>query len=399
MMERIIFHIDVNTAFLSWSAMDRLKRGEKIDLRCVPAVIGGDEATRSGIVLARSIVAKKYGIATPEPLYTARKKCPGLIVIPPDFKLYEKCSNDLYNYLCNFSPDVIRSSIDECCLDMTGTYNLFGDPVKLAYRIKDEVKEKFGFTVNIGIGNNRLCAKMASDLEKPDKVHTIFDNEIKTIMWPLPIEDLLMVGKKSSVVLRSIGINTIGDLATADMFLLRKYFKNGAQMMYNHANGIDDSLVEEYKAKNQSISNETTSITDMIDKRDIEKVLLYLSNQVGSRLRKEGYYTRVVTLVLKNSLFESYSHQQKLVNPINTNEDIYNITKELLEKGWKKDPIRLVGIRLSNFSNEGYKQISLFDEPTKKDNSKIQNAMDNLKEKYGSDIIKNARLFDKKEGK
>jgi len=398
-MDRIIFHIDVNNAFLSWTAVDRLKHGETLDLRTIPSVIGGDEATRNGIVIAKSTPAKKLGIVTPETLYSARRKCPGLVVVRPTHEVYKKYSNDLYEYLCNFTPNIERFSIDECFLDMTGTKNLFGDPIELAYKIKEEVKDKFGFTVNIGIANNKLCAKMASDFEKPDKVHTLFDNEIKEKMWLLPIEELFMVGKKSSAILRNININTIGDLANADQAIQERYFKNSGSLLITRANGIDDSEVEEYVAKNQSISNEITSAYDLTNKNEIIKLFLQLSNQVGTRLRKEGFHARVVTIILKNSSFQTYSHQQKLVNPIDTNEEIYKIAKDLLEKGWKNDPIRLVGIRLSNFSVENYKQMSLFDEVKPISNENIQKAMDNLKEKYGSNIIINASLLEKKEGK
>lgn len=398
-MDRIIFHIDVNNAFLSWSAIEHLKRGEPIDLRTISSIVGGDEQARHGIVLAKSIPAKKLGVITAETLYSARRKCPNLVIVKPDYNAYEKYSNELYNYLCNYSPNIERYSIDECFLDMSGTKNLFGDPVELAYKIKEDIKKELGFSVNIGIGSNKICAKMASDFEKPDKVHTLFEHEIKAKMWCLPVEELFMVGKKSSTILRGLNINTIGELAVADKLLLKRYFKSYSELMYNYANGIDNSTVGEYKAKNQSISNEKTSPFDLLKKNDIELVLLQLSNQVGERLRKEGYCAKVITLVLKNSSFESYSHQQKLLNPICNNDEIYIKAKELLNKGWKKDPIRLVGIRLSSLSKETYKQISLFDEEKNVDTTKIQKTMDNLKNKYGSDIINNASLLNKKEGK
>ena len=397
-MDRIIFHIDVNNAFLSWTAVDRLKKGDKVDLRNIASVIGGDEKTRNGIVLAKSPVAKKLGIVTPETLYSARKKCPSLVVVKSDYELYSKCSNELYKYLCNFSPDIEKYSIDECFLDMTGTSNLFGDPIELAYKIKQEIYDKFGFTVNIGIANNKLCAKMASDFEKPDKVHTLFNDEVKIKMWPLPIEDLFMVGKKSSAILRNLNINTIGDLANTEYSLIERYFKKNSKIMIEHANGIDNSIVGEYVAKNHSISNEYTSPYDLNEKKEIEKLLLQLSTQVGLRLRKEGYQATVITVVLKNSFFERYSHQKKLINSINTDEEIYKISKELFNKLWKNDPIRLVGISVSNFVNKSYKQLSLFEQLTPIQSNEIQKTVDNLKGKYGSNIIINASLLKKKEG-
>ena len=198
-MPRIIFHIDVNNAFLSWSAIYLLQHGYKQDIRKIPAVIGGDESARKGIVLAKSPIAKKYGIVTAETLYSARNKCKSLQVFPPNYTFYKEQSKKLYNYLASYTPLIEQYSIDECFLDLTGTTLLYGnDYVLLAHKIKDEIKEKFGFTVNVGIGENKLCAKMASDFEKPDKVHTLYLNEIETKMWPLKVNDLFMLGKSSA---------------------------------------------------------------------------------------------------------------------------------------------------------------------------------------------------------
>ena len=197
-MKRIIFHIDVNNAFLSWSAVKLLSEGYKIDIRQIPSIIGGDESSRHGIVLAKSPVAKKYGIKTAETIYSARKKCPDLKIFPPNMEYYKEMSKKMIDYISNYSPDLEQFSIDECFLDLTGTTYLYDDILTLAYKIKDEIFKKFGFTVNIGIGNNKLCAKMASDFEKPNKVHTLYENEIANKMWPLPIEDLFMVGEKTA---------------------------------------------------------------------------------------------------------------------------------------------------------------------------------------------------------
>ena len=238
MEERIIFHIDVNNAFLSWTAVKLLQEGSKVDIRKIPSVIGGNEQERKGIVLAKSPVAKKYKIATAEPLYQARKKCPWVKVFPPSYEWYQKQSNNLFNYLSQYSPTMEKASIDECFLDMTGTNYLYKDYVQLAHHIKDEVKNKFGFTVNIGIANNKLCAKMASDFEKPDKVHTLFQNEIEEKMWPLAVDDLLMVGKSTAAELHKLNISTIKDLAQADYSMLKKYFKSQAEYFKNASKNV-----------------------------------------------------------------------------------------------------------------------------------------------------------------
>lgn len=396
-MERIIFHIDVNNAFLSWTAVEMLKNGSKLDIRTIPAVVGGDEKQRHGVVLAKSMPAKKAGIVTGEPLFQARRKVDKLYVAPLMRDKYYEYSNAFYKILCKYSPVVERYSIDECFLDMTGTRKIFGDPVELAYKIKNEIKDSLGFTVNVGVANNKLCAKMASDFEKPDKVHTLFENEIKIKMWPLKVDDLFMVGRSSSKKLHELNINTIEDLAKADINILTRYFKSQGVMMHNYANGIDDSAVERPVPKNQGIGNSTTLPEDAETISDIKKVLRKLSDMVGIRLRKEGKYATVVAVQLKNNAFTTYGHQKKLMNPISSNEDIYDVACQLLKTMWKGDPIRLVGIRVTDFTDKAYEQISLFEEVGKiEKRDKVQKAMDEINEKYGKDIIKSAALYENK---
>lgn len=393
-MERIIFHIDVNNAFLSWSALEMLKNGSTLDIRTIPAVVGGDEKKRRGVVLAKSFPAKKAGIVTGEPLYMARRKVDKLFVVQSNRAKYKEYSDKFYNILCKYTPVIERYSIDECFMDMSGMEMMFGDLVKLAYKIKDEIYQTLGFTVNVGVANSKVCAKMASDFEKPNKVHTLFDNEIKTKMWPLPVDDLFMVGKRSSAKLHELGINTIGDLAKADKNMLNRYFKSMGTMMHEYANGIDDSLVERPIPKNQGIGHSTTLPRDVDNIPDLKKVLRKLSDMVGIRLRAENKYATVISVQLKNNEFFSYGHQKKLVNPISSNEDIYENACELLKSMWKGDPIRLVGIRVTDLTDKTYEQISLFEEAGKiEKRDKVQKAMDEINKKYGSNTIKSAALF------
>lgn len=391
-MERLIFHIDVNNAFLSWTAVDLLKKGYPIDIREIPSVIGGDEDARRGIVTAKSPVAKKMGIVTAESLYTARKKCPDLKVFPGDYHLYHNNSNQLYKYFCLFTDKIERYSVDECFLDMTGTELLYPDPIKLAHQMKDEIYEKFGYTVNVGIGNNKLCAKMASDFEKPNKVHTLFSYEIEKKMWPLPVQDLFMVGKASAKVLTEMGIKTIGDLANYDLNLLRKKFKSQADFMHEYANGIDFSEVTPRISKNKSISTTETLPKDVDNIVDLRKILLKQANRVGRQARYQKLYAKTIAVVFKTNDFVSYSHQMKLVNPTNVTKEIYKYACEVLEHGWKKDPIRLIGIRLDNLTLDNNKQISLFDDKKDEGNDKIQEVLDNINDKYGDNIIIPASL-------
>ena len=394
MKERLIFHIDVNNAFLSWTAVDLLKKGYSIDIRTIPSVIGGDEDARRGIVTAKSPVAKKMGVVSAEPLYMARRKCPNLKVFKGDYELYHRESNKLYKYFCTLTDRVERFSIDECFLDMSGTNFLYPDPIKLAYQIKDQIYNKFGYTVNIGIANNKLCAKMASDFEKPNKVHTLFNYEIEKKMWPLPVEDLFMVGKSSSKVLREMGITTIGALAHTDLDLLKRRFKSQGEMMKNYANGIDFSPVNpnNHNGKSKSMSVTETMPKDVESTVELKKILMKQAERISRQARKEKVYAQTVALIFKTSDFISYSHQIKLVNPTNVTADIYNYCLDILSKGWRGEPLRLIGIRLADFTNDNRKQISIFDQEKDLHADKMQEILDDISNKYGDGVIIPASL-------
>ncbi len=387
-MERLIFHVDVNNAYLSWTAVDLLERGYSIDIRTIPSVIGGDETKRHGIVLAKSPIAKKYGIVTAETLYMARKKCPRVKVFPPDMNLYQRRSKELYSYLLQFTPSVERYSIDESFLDLTGTSFLYQDYYQLAERMKREIKEKFGYTVNIGIAHNKLCAKMASDFEKPDKIHTLFEGEIEQKMWPLPVSDLFMVGKSSVATLKSLGIDTIGELAKADEIILKRIFKSQGSYMKRAANGIDESEVGLGKdAKNKCLSVSRTLPFDVRQKQELKKVLLEQSEEVGRELRKQKCYASTIAITYKNNQFQSYSHQMTLETSICSSEEIYQKVLLLLDRSWREDAIRNIGIRLSDFTDQKRKQLSLFEEQTEEKVDKIQEVVDQIKDKYGNTSI------------
>ncbi len=389
MDKRIIFHIDVNNAFLSWSAVKLLKDGYKIDIRTIPSIIGGDESKRHGIVLAKSPIAKKYGIKTAETLYAARKKCPNLKIYNPDYKWYYEQSLLFHNYLKQYSPNILKYSVDEAFIDLTGTKYIYDDYIKLAYKIKDDIKNLFGFTVNVGVANNMLCAKMASDFLKPDRVHTLFEDEVKTKMWPLPIEDLFMVGKSSSKVLRDLGINTIGELANADLGVLNKHFKNRAQFLLDSANGIDYSKVEKSISKTESISTTETLIKDISDKEELKDILFRQTDDVARQLRKKEKYCSVVAIIYKNNNFESYSKQIKLENVTNSTSEIYDVVLHLLDISFRGEAIRLIGVRLADLSANRVEQVSIFDSDEKKDssNDEFQKIVDSLNDKFGGNVV------------
>ena len=394
---RIIFHVDVNNAFLSWTAVNLLKNGYDKDIREIPSVIGGDEEARRGIVLAKSPIAKKYGIKTAETLYLARKKCPNVEVFPSNYELYINESHKFYNYLKEYTPVIEQASIDECFLDLTGTNYLYDDILKLAYKIKNDIKEKFGFTVNVGIANNKLCAKMASDFLKPDKVHTLFDYEIKDKMWPLPIKDLLFVGKSSTKLLESIGIKTIGDLANCDPNKLTKYFKNQTSDLINRAKGIDNSKVETNYGNNKCISISRTLIEDTLDFNYLKRILLDMANAVGLRARKNHLYAKTIAITYKTASFKSYSHGNTLHNPTNNTMEIYDNVIKLLKEIKTNEKIRSIGIRLADLKEENMEQVSLFN--NKKEDNILQEVIDNINYKYKDTIILPAIFFEKDNNK
>ena len=392
-MDRIIMHIDVNNAFLSWTAVYLLKNGSKYDIRDSYAVIGGNERTRTGVVLAKSIPAKKMGVVTGETLYQARKKCPALRNYPMNYPFYTTMSKKMFKIISRYSPDIEIASIDECYLDYTKVRNLHGDPLDFAKRLQREIYDRLGFTVNIGIANNKLCAKMASDFSKPNKIHTLFSDEIEKKMWPLPIEDLFGIGKKSAAKLRELNINTIYDLAHADVTKLKKYFKNQSRIIIEMANGIDDTLVNSAVVDPKGISNELTLEQDVTNIMQLYRHLLYLSEKLGIRLRHQKKYTCVVGVVLKDNNFKKRSRQKKLVNPTNLSNEIYEVAKDILREMWDDTPVRLIGIKLDKLVEKGSHQMSLFDSLKKReDDTELEKIVDSLKEKYGHKIIRNASL-------
>ena len=402
-MSRIIFHIDVNSAFLSWTAVEKLKNGSDVDIREIPAIIGGDEASRHGIVLAKSVSAKKYGVTTGEPIAQALRKCASLVMEPPNHKMYREYSRQLMDYFRTYTPDIEQLSVDECFLDYTPIAHLYGEPVAFANRLRNEVKEKFGFTVNVGISEVKILAKMASDFEKPDKVHTLWKSEIHKKMWPLPVSELYMVGKSSLPKLRNLGIHTIGDLARMNPEILEAHFKSFGRMIWENANGIGSDVVESESAAAKGVGNSTTMREDVTDADNAKKVLLTLAESVSGRLRKHEFLAGNVTVEIKYSDFSKCSHQSPLLTPTNSTAKIYELSCQLFDELWNGAPIRLLGIRTSKLQDVSEPvQMSLFDMefpeeikekkrtnkgPSGEKLEKLDKAMDAIKKRYGDGAI------------
>ncbi len=396
-MERLIFHVDVNSAFLSWEAARRVRLGEP-DIRLIPSCVGGDPEKRTSIVTAKSIPAKAYGINTGEPISMALRKCPNLVVVQSDFRLYQECSKAFKDICRKYAPVVEEFSIDECFLDMTGTGKIYPDPIKTAYTIKDEIRDTLGFTVNVGIGANKLLAKMASDFEKPDKVHTLLNQEeVQMKMWPLPIGDLFGVGKASTKRLMDAGIKTIGELARADISFVKMLIGDKAgEHMHSLANGIDESPVtsEEREAKSYSV---VTTVEEDIESYEVaNQILLTLADSVCTRMRKDGAKAYCVSVKIRSNDFKNQSHQLNFPEATDVTEEIYETSKKLFAQLWDEEtPLRLMGISLSNISKDEEEQLSLFVDEEKEKQKKVDATMDSIRSKYGMDKIMRGSVMKK----
>ena len=391
-MDRLIFHIDVNSAFLSWEAVRRVKNGGD-DLRLIPSCIGGRPESRRGVVLAKSIPAKKFKVKTGEPISMALRKCPSLVIAPPDFKLYSACSKAFKDICRGYAPVVEEFSIDECFCDFTGTRLTYPDPIALAHEIKDKIRDGLGFTVNVGIGRNKLCAKMASDFEKPDKVHPLFPEEIPEKLWPLPVGELLFVGGHSVEKLEKAYIRSIGDLARSTPEQLKPILgeKFGYQA-WRYANGIDDSPVRAEPEEAKGYSNSVTLEENVTEIETANAILLALADSVSAHMRFGGAKAYGVSVSIRYLDFKIRSHQCTLDEPTDTTREIYETSKRLLSELWKdRRPLRLMGIALTNLtSDDTGGQMSLFEEDarqTRDKDRKLDKATDALRRKFGSDII------------
>ncbi len=404
-METIIYHIDVNSAFLSWEAKHRfdiynkelLENPDKtnepyVDIRTIPAVIGGDEQMRHGIVLAKSTPAKRYGIVTGEPLLNARKKCPDIITIPPNFDIYAENSKKFIELLNRYAPVVEQFSIDEAFCDMSGTSRLYGNPVDFAHTLKDKIKNELGFTVNIGISTNKLLAKMASDFKKPDMVHTLFPDEVKDKLWPLPVNDLFFVGRSTASKLIDLGISTIGELASMDKNILIYHFKKHGELIWNYANGIDSDSIRKKDADAKSYGNSQTISFDVTDATTAKKFILSLCESVGARIRADKAYVSVVTLTLTDYEFNTMSRQMSLTSPTNVTEKIYDCASALFDNCWNNIPIRLIGVSAGKATDTGFLQYDMFEGEKYEKLAKLDNAIDKIRNKYGTNAVTRASL-------
>lgn len=407
---RYIYHIDVNSAYLSWSAVYRLRElGEEEDLRDIPSIIGGDEESRHGIVLAKSVPAKKYGIETAEPVASARRKCPGLRVVPSDFQVYRRYSKAFMGILKKYSGEIYQYSIDEAWVVFDGCEELYGDMVEFAYRLKDEIKDTLGFTVNIGVSTRFDLAKIAGDFEKPDRVHTLFEDEVPSKLWPLPVNVILYVGKKMAAALRNLGIITVKDLYDADPEVISRNLGKFGMALWDNVHGKDIEPADHNDSDQKGYGHSTTTTNNVTDWKAAKEVLMMLSDRVGARLRDDGVYVSCISVSARYEDFDHTGRQMMIDNPTNSTSKIYETACELLASFWNEDrPIRQLGVRTTKVSDQKYEQLSLFDvdlnhniladdsaisqagqiSAFNEKKEKADAAMDKLRLKLGKDIVK-----------
>ena len=387
-MERIVFHIDVNSAFLSWEAARRVKNGE-MDIRLIPSAIGGDREKRTGVVLAKSIPAKKCGIKTGEPVSMALRKCPELFLAKPDFALYERNSKAFMNICREYTPLLEKYSIDECFLDMTGMNNIYPDLIATANEIKSRIKQELGFTVNIGIGSNKLLAKMASDFEKPDKVHTLFDYEIENKLWTLPVRELFTVGGATADKLEGACIKTVGELARMDISVLKALLgvKLG-EHLHAYANGVDASPVVNSRERAKCYGNSITLEYDVKNILDAQKILLSLADSTATRMRADGAKCLCVSVTIRDLDFNDRSHQKKFSVSTDITSEIYEACIALISELWdRKKALRLIGVSLSELVYEDDVQLSFFDSDKRDKARTLDKTVDSIRNKFGKNMI------------
>ena len=396
-MDRVIFHVDANSAFLSWSAAYRVKvLGEKEDLRDVPSVVAGDKESRHSIILAKSTPAKKYGIQTGEPLFQALEKCPELRVIQPNYPLYVEASRHFVEMLRQFSPQVQQYSIDEAWVDMTGTQRLWGPPRLAAETMRRRIWEELGFTVNVGISSNKLLAKMAGDFEKPNKVHTLFPEEMESKMWPLPVRDLFLVGPATERKLKLLGIYTIGDLAKTDLSFIRRRLGKAGETIWHFANGRNADAVTPAPVENKGYGNSMTTPQDVLTYDHAHQVLLSLCETVASRMRKDNKWGRCISVHLRTNEFHHFSHQAMLHGATNITSEIFEAACRVFDEAWDGiTPLRQLGVQMTRLSDEPYQQYDLFSgvSPARYERKlRLDETVDSLRDKFGEDIIRRAKF-------
>lgn len=388
MDDRIILHCDINNFYASVEILKNPALAGK------PVAVCGDPQKRHGIILAKSMPAKTAGVKTGEAIWEALKKCPDLILVPPDYKSYSEFSALVYNIYTEFTPNVESFGLDECWLDVTGCQKLFGSGLEIAERIRSTVKERTGgLTISIGVSFTKVLAKLGSDLKKPDAITVIDRGNYKKVAWSLPVSEMLYVGRATAGKLNKFNINTIGDLALADRdFLIRQFGKVGEKLS-DYARGTDKEEVKCYTERRipESVGNGTTTPEDITNIGDATSVIYALSEMIGFRLRQYDMLAGGVSLYFRDKTFNGYGKQTKLFSPTDTAFDISEAAVSILKSSYDfatQPPLRMVTVGTYNLTSRGdYIQTSIFEDNYQKKFG-LENSIDKLRQKYGYSILK-----------
>ncbi len=388
---RTILHSDLNNFYASVEVM------KNPDLKSVPLAVCGSVEDRHGIVLAKNQIAKEFGVKTGEVLWQAKKKCPKLMTVTADFPSYLKVSKAVRAIYERFTDHIEPFGIDECWLDVTDSLRIFGSGEQIAEQIRKAVKEEIGVTVSIGVSFNKVFAKLGSDMKKPDAITIISPENYKKTVWNLPAEELLYVGKATKNKLNSIGIHTIGDIATTDESVLTRLLGVWGHTLKVFASGEDDSPVADKRAEEgvKSIGNSLTSYRDLYTFEQAKTLILLLAESVAARLRESGVgKASTVKLSITDNSLKNFGKQVKLSVPTSSTSDIANACYKMFTEIYKwENPVRALGVAVSSFS-VGAEQLSFdFDGVSEEKKDRLDVAVDKIRAKYGNHSVKRAAVL------
>jgi len=390
-LDRVILHCDCNGFFAS------VECAMNPALKDVPMAVGGSVEARHGIILAKNELAKKYNIQTAETIYSAKKKCPQLVIVPPRHDLYEEYSRKVNAIYLEYTDLVEKFGIDESWLDVTGSQKLFGSGEEIAATLRKRIREEIGITISVGVSFNKVFAKLGSDYKKPDATTIIGRENYKELVYPLPVNALLFVGKRTQDTLNRMGIKTIGELAQCSGESLQKILGKAGETIHRYARGEDDSPVDPHANDEvKSVGNGMTFKRDLCGERDIMCGISHLSESIAARMRQKGVKCTVVQLTIKNPDLTSIQRQAKLDHPTNLAKEITDKAMEIVRRSWNmKNPIRMLTVTGSGIvgENEDF-QLSFFDSENKNPKrEKLEKTLDAIRDKYGSDSVKNANIL------
>ncbi len=390
MKDRVILHCDCNGFFAS------VECALNPDLKNVPMAVGGSVEARHGIILAKNELAKKYNIQTAETIFSAKKKCPDLVIVPPHHDLYEEYSRRVNEIYLEYTDLVEKFGIDESWLDVTGSQRLFGSGEEIASILRKRVREEIGITISVGVSFNKVFAKLGSDYKKPDATTVISRENFRDIVYPLPVGDLLFVGKRTKETLSKLHIETIGDLAESDENKLIKALGKQGETIFRYARGEDNSPVDPHANDEvKSVGNGMTFKRDLYGEKDILCGISHLSESIAVRMRKKGVKCTVVQVTIKDPNLHSIQRQEKLDRPTNLAKDITDKAMEIIRRSWNmKSPIRMLTVTGGGIVPEsGAQQISFFDEEKDPKRENLEKTIDAIRDKYGKDAVQNANIM------